>query len=575
MTTLDTDLGTRTEHHEPESAAPAPSVSDPTPVDQAQDAAPPEGWELLWVDPRTLIVGANTRTDAALDKQFVGSVKDRGIREPIIVHRDEDGALVVRKGQRRTLAAVQVGLDLVPVVVEPERLPDENARLIDRIIDQLGENQHRTGLPEADQVAAHQQLLQLGLSAGQIARRTRTGPARVRATLAVGGSEMAARAMGRYHLSLDQAAVIAEFDDVPDAVTALVAAAKASPGQFEHVAQRARDARAETRLRADLTARLEETGIRMIDRPDPYRRGTVRGLDQLRPAPDSESSTALSEAEHTSCPGHVAWLDHSWRGDEPLVIAYGCDGWVEHGHAERYAAPGRATSASPSGAAGGPLTDEQKAERRQIIANNKAWASATTVRLAWLRQFLARRTPPKDAAHWIVAVLADGNHDIRRAMEDQHSLARDLLGLADTEGEHRWYRGCGRPHPISAAAQTATPARASMLTLALLLAAFEDGATKNTWRDPSPESAGYLSALATWGYELAEVEQLALTNANPTSRQATDRAIDTDQADGRRADGDRIDGEEVAGDREPVAEPDVDGLAETATTEATDGDTAD
>ena len=61
------------------------------------------GLELLQVDPRSLVVGANVRADAALDKAFVGSIRDRGVREPIIVRRDGEGRLVVRKGQRRTL----------------------------------------------------------------------------------------------------------------------------------------------------------------------------------------------------------------------------------------------------------------------------------------------------------------------------------------------------------------------------------------------------------------------------------------------------------------------------------------
>ena len=100
-------------------------------------------------------------------RAFVGSIADRGVREPVIVRRDDQGRLVVRKGQRRTLAAVQAGLDLIPVVVEPEPLAQEQARRADRIIDQLGENLHRAGLPEADEVAAHQQLLDLGLSAGR------------------------------------------------------------------------------------------------------------------------------------------------------------------------------------------------------------------------------------------------------------------------------------------------------------------------------------------------------------------------------------------------------------------------
>jgi hypothetical protein len=93
--------------------------------------------ELLLVDPRGLVVGVNTRADAALDKAFVGSIADRGVREPIIARRDADGVLVVRKGQRRTLAAVQAGLEVVPVVIEAEPIQDEAGRQVDRIVDHV------------------------------------------------------------------------------------------------------------------------------------------------------------------------------------------------------------------------------------------------------------------------------------------------------------------------------------------------------------------------------------------------------------------------------------------------------
>jgi ParB family chromosome partitioning protein len=463
--------------------------------------------ELLHLDPRRLVVGVNTRTDAALDKAFLASIAARGVREPIIVRRGEGGVLVVRKGQRRALAAVRAGLELVPVVVEPEPQADQTARDIDRIIDQLGENQHRAGLPVTDEVAAHQQLLDLGLTAGQIARRTHTRPARVKTTLAVGRSGLAAAAMARHDLSLEQAAVIAEFASQEEAVTALVAAAKIGPGQFEHVAQRARDDRTETRLRSELTARLHAAGVTTIQRPDHRGRGAVLGLNQLRPGPHAEPGAAIGEADHAECPGHVAWLENSWRSDQPVAIAYGCRDWVGHGHAERHAPAGQTTTTPPAGAAGGPMNEQQKTERRTVIANNRAWVSATTVRQAWLRQFLTRKSPPKDAQQWIAATLADGSHDLRRAMEDQHSLARDLLGLAET-ADQRWYRGCGRPHPLAAAAHAATTARATILTLAMLLAALEDGTSNDTWRRPSPESAAYLTTLTNWGYQPSEVEQL-------------------------------------------------------------------
>jgi hypothetical protein len=60
---------------------------------------------------------------------------------------------------------------------------------------------------------AVRELLDLGLTAGQIARRTHTPVKRVKATTSVARSELAAAVLNRYDIPLDQVAVIAEFDD--------------------------------------------------------------------------------------------------------------------------------------------------------------------------------------------------------------------------------------------------------------------------------------------------------------------------------------------------------------------------
>ncbi|WP_344017093.1 hypothetical protein [Pseudonocardia xinjiangensis] len=71
------------------------------------------------------------------------------------------------------------------------------------------------------------------------------------------------------------------------------------------------------------------------------------------------------------------------------------------------------------------MSEAEKAERRRVIANNKDWDSATTVRRDWLRTtFLARKTAPKDAVRFIAATLGCGSHDVRKAMESGHSTAR-------------------------------------------------------------------------------------------------------------------------------------------------------
>jgi ParB family chromosome partitioning protein len=461
--------------------------------------------ELLQVDPRTLIVGVNTRHDVQLDRYFVRDIADRGVREPVTVQRRGDGALVVRKGQRRTLAAVEAGLPLVRVLLEPAPEPEDSdtAGRIECIIDQLGENQHRAALTEADEVRAHQQLLDLGLTAGQIARRTHTPTTRVRVTTAVARSQLASAIITKYDLTLDQAAVIAEFDTGTEAdteaVKLLTVTAQSDPERFAHVAQRLRDDRDDARLVEQRTTELTTAGVRVIDADTD---GAV-SLQRLRPSSSDPSGTELTEDAHASCPGHAAHVEthRSWDGTRTMCTTYLCTDPGTHGHAPRWdSALSSGTSRQP-----GPMSEAEKAQRRRVIANNKAWDSATTVRRDWLRHFLGRKSAPKDAAQFIALTLGTGSHDIRKAMESGHPTACTLLGLPTAQPYS------GKPGPLAEAAEGATATRATMLSLAVLLGGFEDGTSRNSWRNPTPDTRHYLRALHTWGYPLSDVEQLVLT----------------------------------------------------------------
>ena len=62
---------------------------------------------LEMLDPTTLIVDINVRKDAALTPEFIASIKEHGVIEPVIAHRNEDGTVHVRMGQRRTLGAIE------------------------------------------------------------------------------------------------------------------------------------------------------------------------------------------------------------------------------------------------------------------------------------------------------------------------------------------------------------------------------------------------------------------------------------------------------------------------------------
>src|SRR3546814_13408183 len=75
------------------------------------------------------------------------------------------------------------------------------------------------------------------------------------------------------------------------------------------------------------------------------------------------------------------------------------------------------------------MTDEQKAERRTLIANNKAWASAQVVRREWLTTLLSRKTLPKDTAAVIATGLTVHRQAVSLATRDGNTLAHELPGI--------------------------------------------------------------------------------------------------------------------------------------------------
>lgn len=472
--------------------------------------------ELAVVDPATLVIGLNARGEVRLDPHFCRDIADRGVREPITVRRNAEGQLVVRKGQRRTLAALKASRTTVPVLIEPEPDADtsDTEGQIERIIDQYGENVHRAPITEADEARAHQQLLDLGLSAGQIVRRTHVPARRVRAIQAVNASQAARQAVegvGGYALTIDQAAVLAEFDDGTDharpAVALLREVAERDPDRFGHATQRLRDERAERQLIAEHAQTLAADGIRVLAAEDTV---TATELYLLRPASESPSGTPLTAEEHTSCPGHGIYLTvrKDWTtGTKEIHSEAYCS--QPSDHAPRYDRPaaGQPIRALTGEAAGEDLEAErerQRASRRQVIENNKGWDSATTHRRQWLTDFLARRKPPVDAAVFIATTLAVGSHDARRAMEGGQATACTLLKMPEPKPF-----GGGSSELVQTASSAAGP-RALQLALAVLLAAYEDGTSRDSWRRPTRDTIAYFTALRNWNYPLSDVEQLVL-----------------------------------------------------------------
>ena len=152
---------------------------------------------------------------------------------------------------------------------------------------------------------------------------------------------------------------LADWQDDVHTLTALINGAR--NGQFEHVLARAKR---ERKQRVDIeraTAELTAAGVTVIGEGLEGERAPFR-LDALR-TPDGET---LIEEAHRACPGHVARVKPDWNGG--YDIRYGCSlPTASSGHLARYCDHGSAAGYNGHG----PMTEEQKAERADLIRRNK------------------------------------------------------------------------------------------------------------------------------------------------------------------------------------------------------------
>lgn len=441
------------------------------------------------IDPNALTIAPNIRLNTQLDKHFIASIRERGVQQAIDAYRAEDGTVTVLAGQRRTLAAREAGAATVPVLVRPA--PPAEA---DRLVDQWVENEHRAALTGGEKVAAIEQMTLEGLSVHQIAKRTATAKPQVEAATKVAASETAKEAVNQ--MSLEEAAVLAEFEDDETAVQRLTQAA--GTARFVHVAERQRQQRQEDAEEAAAAEELAGQGLTVVERPNYYTNGPTQPLNDLL----GDEGERLDPEDHAAnCPGHVVWVDWDWRWDdenddededagaaEPqrvLAPGLGCADPTKHGHRDRWS--GRSGKKKVA-----DMTDEEREEaktaRQHVIQSNKDWQACTTVRREWLAEtFAKRKTAPKGAEAYLARQI-NGHHSPR--------LGRwTVLGMT-REG-------------IEKELATATPKRALLLAVALYVASWEESTGKDTWRNEyeKEEAVPHLTLLSEWGYPLSEIEE--------------------------------------------------------------------
>lgn len=474
------------------------------------------------LDPNTLEVEANVRTEASLTKQFIASIKEQGVLTPVVAVR-ENGKVKVRAGQRRTLAAREAGLTSIPVYIT-----DASADTAARLSQQIVENDQRMALSHMDRLSGIQQLLDVGLSVTKVAKSLSVAPDRVKRYKAVAESEMAKSALNEGALTLEEAAAIAEFEGDDPLVERLMRAA--GRPWFDHEVERAHRDRAAAAEREAASGPWREKGFTVIE----YNEAIANELTPMHAlrteggetidesavkSPGNWAITLTDEAVFTDSDGNPvdeSLIDWSTEDDPEAVAAEGmlhCDSVIE----KVEWVPGQYFCLDPeaeglkvsewhgTGVSPAPdLTSEdlerkaaEKAERRRVIVLNKAADAAQTVRRKFVVDLLKRKTPPKGTAPFIAERLLGNPYLLQRGGE----VAEELLGGNIRSGE---------------LLDHVSDARAEVVLLGATLGSLEFGTGRDAWRGPSSDSVAYLQFLVANGYGLSAVEQVIVGEKSVT-----------------------------------------------------------
>lgn len=458
---------------------------DPTTADPGQIEKIPAG---------DLIIDPNVRKDVRLDKSFTSSIRVYGFQQHPVGYRDEDGKVHITVGQRRTSAALEIGWPVIPIVVKPKTDAEGDRAEELRVLSQLAENEQREALTGAEVAAGYKTLALLGVSDDQIARKTNAPKQRVQTALAVAASDVATAALESRPITLEQAAYLVEFEADPDAVEELTETLESRPEQIDHAVSRLRKVRDDAALVDKRAIELEAAGWIVHRESKHYGweapTGTHAAYDVRRPG---EPGTLRGEDLTAFTDRHTVIYPVGWN-DEGAEVQYFIGSLDENGLELRHAT-GKT-----------PLTDDEKAQRRQKRADKADMILATGVRRTWIKEFLAQRKLP-DLSQWIAHAVfqteSANGHNQREG--NARDLAFELLDLEIPSTKYGYQSRGEAADFIDEHPTLATP-----LLAAYAIATCEDvlGDPKHYWAGTQPAALGpYLEQLHEWGYPLADVEQ--------------------------------------------------------------------
>lgn len=456
---------------QPRREEPTPVPSTGTGVLSAEVASDPIGavqaGQRWLVDPTLLQAGSNVRTDLRVGREFVETIAGLGVLKDIDVYPALTG-LVVLDGHRRHRAAIEAGLETVPV-----RIVDV-ASETERIGLQLTENDEHAHTSPMDRARAINQLVLMGMPSSELRKRgVRASEATMARRVATASQEVADLGESA-NLGLDDLAKIAEAEaELPkDIAGTVVEEIREAPGKIDHFLERARDEARRRQVYEDAVLELRQQGVHIVT-DDEFYGGFPKTNQYLWSLVDEYGNRVDL---HESCPGHAAYVSVIGSGEHMSAHTnFVCMEYSSHGHFTR----------------ADQERNAQEVDRAAVVEANRQAAQEGEVRRAWIKDVLFKRALPKDTALLEMPVI----YYHPQVSDASQSQGRSMLG----------FDGMGFGVTMSAA-------QAAKTRLAWCIGVLEGGMGRNYWRSPNGERFDalvhlYLRSLERWGYTLGDGEE--------------------------------------------------------------------
>lgn len=561
---------TATDTEFPDSVGPEQEPAPATDTDAVGGTAATLNAVAVPFDPNNLVIDINVRETFQLEDypELADSIAEHGVLTPIIAHGlPGDTWATVRDGQLRTLTAIAVGLEEVPVwLIPPDTTISTGEAQITRIFEQITVNDRRIALTDGDRAAGIALALDLGASVTRVGKALQTKRDDVKRAAKVGASATARKAVDEGQLDLEQAAILGEYETIgdTDAVERLTSGRFAN---FTFEARRIANDRADRRAYYAAALAWAEAGFGVLYEY-PSASGSDAELVHVGDLVDAEGHDVQLDDLHPEH-GWLVWIDRSGelvtvdRETGAIVDADTVDrstrrqpdrepaDGLRHAReveqyndwqadcflpTDKFAVAGlqfrsefttgtddSPDTAGPDTAGQDAVDPEQEAAARDELASRRAQQEAEAAERREQERLENRRvrelnkqgTAAMDVRREFVTGLLTRKTAPTEAVK---FVAEALVAQPSLLGEYNAFEtaselinGAGTwRHDVQAILENAKPARCQVIVLGLVLGALERRTGKDCWRYNDKGVARYLRFLRQIGYPLVPVELAAL-----------------------------------------------------------------